>query len=266
MGGVRRALPLALGAAAVAGLLIAVWPHADVASRRTITTSISPRAPLFGDRVVARIGLPTGATVAASFTPYTVRSLTRRDGTYMYRLECLSSACVPGKNGVRLVRLPSAVVRLPTGPPVAIGWPVLRIGSRLSPGDAQRPTFRVDLSPPRASSRLDPNTVGWGLASGAGILLLAAAGWTARRVRPRAQLQLVPDLEPESSPLDEALAAVEQALTGPAERRRAALDRLALALEAPELAERAQALAWSPEPPSPPAMQRLAEEVRRRAA
>jgi hypothetical protein len=266
VGGVKRGLPLALGVAAVAGLLLAIWPHADIAARRTVSTSITPRAPLFGDQVVARIGLPRGATVAASFKPYTVRSVERRGGTTTYRLECLSSACVPGKNGLRLVRLPSAVVRLATGPPVAIAWPVLRIGSRLSPGDTQRPTFRADLSPPRASSRLNPDTVGWGLTSGAGILLLAAAGWTARRVRPSTQLRLVPDLEPALSPLDDALAAVERALAGPVERRRAVLDRLALVVEAPDLAERAQALAWSPEPPSPPAMQLLAGEVRRRAA
>jgi hypothetical protein len=266
MGRVRRALPVVLGAAAVAGLLVAVWPGGGGAPDRTISASISPRAPLFGDQVVAQIAAPAGATVDAGFAPYTVRKRTRRDGTLTYRLECLSPACLPGQNGVRLVRLPSAIVRLQTGPPVAIAWPTLRVGSRLDPGDVRHPTFRVDLTPPHPSSTLDPNSVGWGLASGAGILLIAAAGWTARRVRPRPALQLVPDLEPVLSPLEDALAAVEQALRGQAGVRRAALDRLALAVDDEELAARVQALAWSPRAPASSEMQRIAEEARRRAA
>jgi hypothetical protein len=266
VGRVTRALPIVLGAAAVAGLLVAVWPDGGRAPEGGISAILYPRAPLFGDQVVARIAAPAGATVDAGFAPYTVRSRTLRGGTRTYRLECLSLACLPGKNGLRLVRLPSAVVRLPTGAPVAIAWPTLRVGSRLDPGDAQRPVFRADLTPPHPSSRLDPDTVGWGLASGAGVLLIAAAGWTARRTRPRTMLQLVPDLEPELSPLEDALAALEQALGGPVERRRAALDSLALAVDDPELAARVQALAWSPEPPATPAMRQVAEEARRRAA
>jgi len=243
---------------------VAVWPRGSSEKPPGVSASLSPRAPLFGDPVVARISAPAGARVEASFAPFTVRSATHRHGTYSYTLECVSVACLPGRNGLRLVRLRSAVVRAPDGPPLAIAWPPLRIGSRLTAGDLLRPSFRADVNTPRPSSRFDPDKVGWGLTSGAGVLLFAAVALGSSRLRPRRRtLQLVPELEPEPSALERALEAVELSLDAPAEQRRAALDGLALAVGDDGLAGRVRTLAWSPEAPEPPAIRLLADEARK---
>jgi hypothetical protein len=263
MGGVRRLLALLLGAAAAAGLLAALWPGGSTARPRGVSASLSPRAPLFGDPVVAQISAPAGARIKASFKPFTVRAATHRHGTYTYTLECVSLACLPGQDGLRLVRLRPAVVRAPGSPPLAIAWPALRIGSRLTPDDLLHPRYRADVASPRPSSRFDPDKLGWGLTSGACVLLFAAVALGSSRLRARRPtLQLVAELEPEPSALERALDAVEQSLGGPAERRRAALDALAVALGDEGLAGRARTLAWSPEPPEPPAIRVLAHEAR----
>jgi hypothetical protein len=164
---------------------------------------------------------------------------------------------------MRLVRLRSAIVRAPGTPPLAIAWPPLRIGSRLTPGDLLHPRFRADVASPQPSSRFDPSKLGWGLTSGAGVLLFAAAALGSSRLRPRRRrLQLVPELDPAPTALESALEAVELSLEAPTERRRAALDALAVALGDEGLAGRARTLAWSPEPPEPPAIRLLAREAR----
>jgi hypothetical protein len=263
VGGVSRLIALALGAAAVAGLLVAVSPGGTSGRPPGVSASLSPRAPLFGDPVVARISAPAGARVETSFKPFVVRAATHRHGTYTYTLDCVSLACLPGRDGLRLVRLRSAVVRAPGSPPLAIAWPPLRIGSRLTSNDLLRPRFRANLAPPRPSARFDPNKLGWGLTSGAGVLLFAAVALGSSSLRRRRQpLLLVPDLEPQPSALESALEAVEQSLEEAPERRRAALDGLAVALDDPALAGRARTLAWSPEPPEPPAILLLAHEAR----
>jgi hypothetical protein len=268
MGRVRPLLALVAGAAALAALIVAVWPSGGRSNAHPppVSATLSPRATLFGDPVVAQLAVPNGSRVDASFAPYTVRSVTHQGGTYTYRLECLSIACVPGRAGARTVTLAPAVVRVSGRRPVAIAWPPLRIGSRLSAGDLRHPAFRADVTSPRASSRIDPDALGWGLTSIAGALVLAASAWAALRLRPRQRtLQLVPDLQPEPSALEKALEAVEQSLGGPPERRRAALDALAVAVADEQLAVRARTLAWSPHEPEPPAMRLLAYESRESA-
>jgi hypothetical protein len=263
VGGVRRLVPLALAVAAAGGLLAAVWPGSSRVPSR-VSASLTPRAPLFGDPVVARIEAPAGSRVDASFRPFAVRSTSRRGGTRVYTLECLTSACVPDGGRPRVVRLPSAVVRLPGAQPVAIAWPALRIGSRLAPGEALHASFWSETTPPRASSRLDPSTLGWILTALAGALLLGAGAWTASRLRPRrAPLRLVS--QPDGTPLERALEAVERSVDEPPGRRRTALDALAVALGDEVLARRVSGLAWSEATPEPPAIRVVAHQAREAA-
>jgi hypothetical protein len=80
-------------------------------------------------------------------------------------------------------------------------------------------------------------------------------------MRPRARpLTLVP--QPEPTELEQALAAVEESLGEPPDRRRTALDALALAAPDADLARGARDLAWSEEAPAPAAMRLLAQKTR----
>jgi hypothetical protein len=255
VGSLRRLLVLALGAGAVAGLLVAVWPERHV-TRTIVTASLSPRAPLFGDTVIARIDAPADARVAASFRPFTVRAASRHGTVRTYALRCLSPACVPEPGSARTVAFRSAVVSVPGRQPLAIAWPPLRVGSRLAAEDVARPSFRADTALPRATSSADPELVGWALTALAGALLLGATIWSALSLRPR------PRRERERSPLERALELVERSMTGPAARRRAALDQLAVELGDDPFAGPVRTLAWSPTPPEPPALGLLADEVR----
>jgi hypothetical protein len=249
------------GAAALAGLLVAVWPGGGGGGARPVTASLSPRDPQFGDPVVARVDAPPGTRIHTSFRPFTVRSVTRRGSSTTYTLECLSAACLPAAGGARLVQLPSAVLSLPGAKPIAFAWPPLRIGSRIE-ASAERPSLRVDVSEPHGSAALDPEALGWALTVLAGLLVVAAAAWTALALRPRTR-RAVPD--DDLSSLERALELVRSSLDGPPARRRAALDELALVLGDDPFAGLVRTLAWSPEPPAPPAVEQVADEVRETA-
>jgi hypothetical protein len=201
--------------------------------------------------------------VQASFTPYSVRSVARHGGSTTYTLECLSARCAPTPGGARQVELPSAVVSVPGSRPVAIAWPPLRVASRLTPAEAAKPTFRTDLTPPRTSSRLDPGALGWTLTSLAGLLVVGSVLWTALALWPRRLRRTADD---DLSSLERALGLVARSLDGPAEKRRAALDELAVVLGDDPFAGLVRTLAWSPQPPPAPAVEQVADEVRETAS
>jgi hypothetical protein len=260
VGRVRRLTIALIGAGALAALLVVVWPSGGAAPPEAVTATLSPRAALFGDPVVARIDAPAEARITTSFRPYRIRSATRSGTTRTYVLECLTAACAPGAAATHTVRFPSAVVAVPGREPVAISWPALRVSSRLAAGDAQHPSFRADLAQPHATSRVDPEAVGWTLTALAGVILLGTTVWLVRAVRPRRRVTA-----PALSRLEQALELVRQSATASAERRRAALDLLAVELGDDPFAGLARTLAWSAKPPEPPAVNLLADEVKETA-
>src|SRR5262249_56484089 len=69
--------PLALGAAALAGLLVAVWPTGG-RSGTQIAASLSPRSPQFGDLVTAHIDAPAGGPARGPVTPVSPTAYHRR--------------------------------------------------------------------------------------------------------------------------------------------------------------------------------------------
>ena len=278
---VRRTLPLVLAAAAVAAVVVSVQrAGGDNDPRPAVplqaATSLSDRASLFGQPLVARLELrvdparvdPSHVRVSVDFSPFrvagapAVRRGRRGPVTilrYAYRLECLTAACAP-RAPQRVFAFSPAVVRYARGRGQA-PWPPLTVASRLAPADLVTRTLRL----PETSSesyRLPPRTLAWALAA-LSVLLLIGAGLAAARLlasRRRGPLLAL-------SPLERALALVTQATSRATEERRTALDRLALALEqagASPLAAASRRLAWSQPEPEGDAMTQLVAAVRAR--
>jgi hypothetical protein len=257
-------------------------------------TSITPRAQLFGDPVVARLDLlvdrevidPDAITIWTNFAPYRTTAklkLQRIDYDrvtrlrYSVPLECLEDTCTPRATRKELrfapaqVRVKGRVVQRPR-------WPELTIGSRLqnpSSGNTdvrdqrtREPTSGLDW---RAEVRVQPPT--WRIGPTQATVLLVAFAMAflaasfflltlaypelARRLWRRPQ---------RLSPLERALGVVQRASErGVEEEHRVALDDLATelrALGAGELAGAAYALAWDEPPPARDRTAGLSTQVR----
>lgn len=247
-----------------------------------------PRTHLFGDRITATVELsvnpaladPRSVRLATTFTPYRLvapvaQSSERADGRvllrYSYALQCVEGACLPDVLDEPFRLPPARAHYVPRGggdeQRISVSWPPLSVGSRLQARDLSAPEFRADLAEP--GRPLAQTLTGVALAAAA-LLVLLAGGLVAWRLRAQAAPSIVSrreDVRP--TPLEAFLREVQEAEDGSAEARRTALDRLARSLEAadrPALAARARRLAWSPEPPTPPAVDELVAAVRRDAA
>jgi hypothetical protein len=257
-------------------------------------TSISPRAQLFGDKVVAHLELlvdpdvidPDTISIETDFTPYRPTAkprLVRVDQRRMTRLrysvplECLEDACAP-RSDRKEVRFKPAKVRTKRRVLSRPVWPMLTIGSRLvNPTTDESDIFNQRTREPttgldwRAEVRVAVPT--WRIGpTPASVLLIALAttllaasfflltvaypGLARRLWRRPAKL----------SPLERALVVVQQASDRGVEREhRVALDDLATelsALGAGELAGTAYALAWDEPPPAAERTAGLSENVR----
>ena len=252
-----------------------------------VETSIAPSEHLVGDPVVARITIrvdrehaaPDSVDVIARFRPYRrvgPAEVLREDGKettvfrYAFPLQCVDLPCVPQGEAIQ-VELPTAVVHyfdrdrnLAVDQHVA--WPKVMVGSRV--GFAE-PALRAGTSDlPPASYRLGPTFLGWLFAGASAALVLTLGAAIARRLarRPAERPEEVEPLRGGRSPLERALALVEEATGRAVEERRTALDALALALEGSgfaSLASPTRRLAWSAAVPEPDAMGDLAASVRR---
>jgi hypothetical protein len=258
------------------------------------TTSIAPRAQLFGESVVARLDLlvdrdvvdPSTITIWTNFAPYRATGNIARQRIdydrvtrlrYSVPLECLDDDCAPRATRKELrfapaqVRVKGRVVQRPR-------WPELTIGSRLQNPSSdntdvrdqrtREPTTGLDW---RAEVRVQPPTfrigptqatallVALAMALLAGSLFLLALAYPglAERLWRR---------PPKLSPLERALGIVERASErGVEEDHRVALDDLATelrALGAGELAGDAYALAWDAPPPGRDRTAGLSSRVR----
>jgi hypothetical protein len=277
----RRTLPLLLAVAAVAAVVVSAQ-RAGRDERRApaeplrAATSLSDRASLFGQPLVARLELvvdhtridPARLRVTVDFAPFRVAGApsVRRERRgpvtvlrYAYRLECLAAACAP-RAPQRIFAFAPAVVHYGTGRGQA-PWPELTVASRLAPADLATRRLRPPEPSPE-SYRLPPRTVGWALAALAILLVLGAAVAAARLLAPHGRGPLLA-----ISPLERALALVTQATSRATEERRTALDGLALVLEqagANPLATASRRLAWSEPEPEGDAMSELVAAVRAR--
>ena len=249
----------------------------------TINRTLSATAVLFGDRLDAEIDVytddnsiePGSVRVRPDFRPYRAVSTkvdrTSRNGVSLLRLRtslvCLTKACIPPREGGRVIRFRPFTVTYRAGGQDAGGqvpWGPIQELSRL-PVDSTARVGVVDTPPP-----LDPGfarsptllrtalIVAAAVLGVAGALLVVTAIWPpsfSSRYRRR-----------RLSPLEQSLREVEAAARlGDEAQRRRALDQLAThlaELPSPSLEARTRSLAWGAPMPDPEGLTLLTEQVR----
>jgi hypothetical protein len=243
------------------------------------STSISPLTSAFGDPLTARLRLlvdrteidPDRIRVLSGFQPFSDRTTIERVDagnitalTYTIQLYCLTLSCTTSDRRELTYEFRSRIVS-DVGPVQEVRWPGVSVVTRIpvQEGPAENtgetpnewpPAWRASISLPEPSYRAAPRLIVWSLA-GLGALLLAASTGAGYVLLRRGRFLH----ERPVAALDRALELLRNARTD--EERRAALEALALALEAeldPGLAEPARALAWSPLRPSESAAEELA--------
>jgi hypothetical protein len=291
----RWALPAAgLAVAAVLSIVLGTalgWWNRTASDAHTeaplsVMTSITPEASFFGDPVVAEVDVMINPVAVESatvrvdpvFTPFVAtgapsvgRTRTGRlEGLrYRYRLECLSSGCLPTGRPRVVQFIPVRVTASSGGTSLtkSASWPAARIASRLGQADvkARKPPFRSARTLPPPAYSTDPGRLADWLTAVAA--LLAAAGFVlvgleGRRLAVRSRRRGVDRL----GSLDAALLYTRDAARrpDPADRRKA-LNLLAQMLghADEQLAGAAEELAWGEPPPTSERTLAIAEDVER---
>jgi hypothetical protein len=297
-----------MAAVAALAVAFAVWDPGgettapDGAPPITARATFSPRAVLFGDTVRAIVEAsldttridPDSLRVTADFLPWRVIARPRRvrrdegERTHVrttFLLRCLAEPCIPTGQSAQYepdpVRIAyTAVGEGAQGPgSIEVPFPPLRMYTRLSSNVVRvsrnvSTPWRADLlTLPQASYRIAPGLLtalflGGAVIFGLGAVGLAYVAWPRRAPAPPPEPE--PELPPEPglSPLEQALALLEESVRrdGAADQRRA-LELVAEELELAEwgdrdLARRARALAWSKGIPPVAQTVALAERVR----
>jgi hypothetical protein len=263
----------------------------------------SPRAALFGDTVQARVDVVLDPTridarsvrVAADFTPWQAVGKPERvqrdvgDMAHVrttFVLRCLTGSCVLTGPSARLEFEDARISFEETGDTaesvssLRTPWPTLLVYPRFAasniddgPGGGAT-AWRADVvTLPEASYRFDPGVlfvvllVVAGIAAIAGVAL-AYAAWPRRAPAPLPEPEPELPVGPELSPLEQALALLEESVrSNGAEGQRRALELVAEELELaewgdPDLARTARVLAWSEGVPPPEQTVELAARVR----
>lgn len=238
-----------------------------------VTSTVSPRTAAFGDRITVGLRIlmdrnrvdPDGVKVAYGFRPFRDRATIERVDSgnltailYRIELECLTLFCVPPEGGLSTARQWGARITTGTAPVKDVVFPDVLVVSRMPPQDGfvpegsgegpdqWPPRWRAAVSVPEPSFAASPRLLG-GFLGGLGLLLVLGSAAGALSLVRRGHLFRAPEV----SALDRALEQLRAARSE--EERRAALEAVALALDADvhvELAEPARALAWSPATPS----------------
>lgn len=243
------------------------------------STSISPLTSAFGDPLTARLRIlvdrneidPGRIRVLSFFQPFRDRTRIERVDSgnitaliYTIQLHCLTLSCTSSGQRELTYRFGARIVS-DVGPVQQVRWPEVSVVTRipLEEGPAENtgeapgewpPPWRASVSLPEPSYRASPALVVWVLAGLGALLLAASTGAGYLLLRRGRFLQERP-----VAALDRALDLLRNARSD--EERRAALEALALALDAelaPGLAEPARALAWSQGRPSESAAEELA--------
>jgi hypothetical protein len=266
--------------------------------------TLSTRAAFFGDTVLAHVDVlldrtrvdPESIRVSADFVPFEAigrPERRRRDAgdrshvRMTFVLRCLSGACVPAADSERVEFLPARVsFAAPSEQGVnesslPVQWPSVVVFPRFDPeltggpdGIVISQPWRADLlSLPSVSYRRAPGLVAALLLSSAALLVFGGIGlaylaWPKRAPAPPPEPEPPPEPVQVLSPLEVALALLEQSIRtdGAADQRRA-LELVAEELELAdwgdrELARTARALAWSEEVPPIDETSSLAARVR----
>jgi hypothetical protein len=296
-------LVAAAGVAALAVVVVASEREEDVSSVLgesgvRLDVKLSPEIVFFGDTVNAIVDVtvdrsrwdPGSVRVGAQFSPWEVIGSPKREqrdaGPFghvraTYVLRCMASPCIPvgQASPIDLGEVQATVA----APGALEGqqrrfraqWPLLVVFSRFAAvgfedaENAEAP-WRADLdSLPAASYRVSP-TVLIGILLGLSLLLVVAAtsmayvAWPRREPEP--EPEPVPEPLPSLTPLEQALALLEESarVDGAGDQRRA-LELVAEELDAygdPDLAGQARVLAWSPDVPGVEQTNALAAQVR----
>jgi hypothetical protein len=287
----RTRIVLALGTLVAVGIVVALATRSShPAPVRPIRVGaiLSPRTPLFGDTVTARVEfaadtrrvVPGSVHVAARFAPFrtVAKPQLQRKGTgtteyvvWSARLRCLGTPCLP-KRAEKRISLPRAhLTYVAAGAEPAaeksidVPWPTLIVYSRVDPIEVEavdprdEPPWRADLASLLGVSFDVPPRLSASALFGVGGLALLAAAVVVVPLR-RRQLEPVlfdeePELEVPETPFEHALALLER---GPARDETANARRRALEFVAAELGRRGQPgleetareLAWAEHTPS----------------
>lgn len=278
-----RRLPLVvlIAVAALLGALVGLlWLAADEAATSArpsdvvgVSASVEPGVHVFGEPLVARVDVVVDGSAVdvdsvrlePDFTPYEAAGGSRVERStsgdvglveFTYPLRCLREGCdASGARG--LVQLPTGrvVYRFKAGSGTsfaALDWPPFEVASRVSDGDVELIRWRAaEATLPVVGARLDPFVL-VALLVGAAVALSVLAVWLARRLwlEPKVASDAGGPALARPAPLQQALVLARDASrNGDLARRRRALERVAVelgAVDRPELAEEARALAWSP--------------------
>jgi hypothetical protein len=302
----RVAAAAVVGVAAVSGLLLLAvargWWSGDggtyVPKRMLAYATVTPKRSLFGQVLTATVRVtvdprrvdPSTIEVQPDFRPFSVRSehdARSRIGrarivSFLYELQCTSSACLPRAQTGRArgtatsftLRQARIRARAPGGAALrrTVSWPAFGIQSRLTAQDVAFgvPVSEHPLVAPPVTWRAAPNLLA-GLALALALLLGAAAtAIVASAVladgRPLRVLRIPSNL----SRVERALRLAEHASRrGETDESRKALERLAAELRrrrAEPEADQAERLAWSASGPTEERVAELAQTVRSNGA
>jgi hypothetical protein len=287
----RRVIAFGIAAAVVLGVVIAVatrQSHASAIRPIRVGAVLSPRTPLFGDTVTARVDfagdgrqvVPGSVRITGRFAPFRTiaKPLLERKGAgtteyvvWTAKLRCLSKKCLPKQSEKRVSFRPLHITYFKRGAQGAaeesldVQWPALIVYSRIDPIEIEasdprdEPPWRVDLASLLSVSFSEPPLLTAAALYGAGgVLLLGAAALVVplrrRELEPESLLE-EPEEEIAETPFDHALALLERA---PARDETANARRRALEFVAAELGRRGQhalemsarELAWAEHSPS----------------
>jgi hypothetical protein len=285
----RKLVGLGVVALVAIGVIVAVATRArhEVPVRPIrVGAVLSPRTPLFGDTVTARVEfaadtrrvVPGSVRFNGRFAPFrTVATpLVERKGTgtteyvvWTARVRCLGKACLPTTSEKRVSFPPVRVSYLPVGAEPAaqksipVRWPALIVYSRIDPIEVEaadprdEPPWRANLASLLGVSFDVPPRLTAATLYGAGALLLLGAAAIVvplRRREPEPE-PLLEEPEIPETPFDHALALLERE---PARDEAVNARRRALEFVAAELGQRgedeleatARELAWAERAPS----------------
>ena len=299
----RRVIGLGVAALVVVGVAVAVVTrssHESAIRLIRVGAVLSPRTPLFGDTVTARVDfaadtrqiVPGSVRMTGRFAPFrtVAKPLVQRKGTgtteyvvWTATLRCLNRNCLPKQSEKRVAFRPLHVTYLKRDAEsmaeesLDVRWPELIVYSRIDPIEIQasdprdEPPWRVDLaSLLSVSFSRPPRLTAAALYGLGGALLLGAAALVVPLRRRELETEpLLEELEVEiaESPFDHALALLERA---PARDETANARRRALEFVAAELGRRGQhtletsarELAWAEHSPSVADASALVRRVR----